>query len=331
VTAGEPLGVDSQLVSAKPALRALGEFLLSPGRDVPVVGISAAAGQREPLVDPGLVREIVGPAARIYVLAGDYMLRGLEGRLGGKLALKAEAIRVWWPGLSARSDPRDHPLVMTLSDEPQHDTLRELEREFHLSHPVVRREVRVTENALALAERQLTEAVSRERESASANTEAERERDRAARAAEEALAALAAATRELEEMDCEERLHAVISREWRALTASDRREHPLSGYVLTPKFVESVEKLGDPSPDRVGWVCAMVACGYAQALTGLALHPLVRGRATQQFVRADDGAKGWRCNLKRNAPGGARLHYWVRKNGVYEFDSVGTHDELTAK
>jgi hypothetical protein len=73
----------------------------------------------------------------------------------------------------------------------------------------------------------------------------------------------------------------------------------------------------------------MVACRYAPSLTGIAPHALVAARGGPQLER-EDGAKGWRCNLKRNARGGPRLHYWIRQDATIEFVGVGNHDQLTA-
>jgi hypothetical protein len=47
-----------------------------------------------------------------------------------------------------------------------------------------------------------------------------------------------------------------------------------------------------------------------------------------QRVRSD-GARAWRCNLRRSSPGGPRLHYWVLTDGTIEFASIGYHDDYT--
>ncbi len=91
-----------------------------------------------------------------------------------------------------------------------------------------------------------------------------------------------------------------------------------------------VERQAELPLEKLAWVCAMVACGYAPTLTGIAPHALITGRGGPQIERAD-GAKGWRCNLKRNAPGGPRLHYWIRPDRTVEFAGVGNHDELGTK
>ena len=62
-------------------------------------------------------------------------------------------------------------------------------------------------------------------------------------------------------------------------------------------------------------------CGYCAAdLNGLDLHPLRTRR------RTSDRATAWRCAVKRNAPGAARLHYRRLDDGSFELASVGHHD-----
>jgi len=128
--------------------------------------------------------------------------------------------------------------------------------------------------------------------------------------------------------DVEGSLHLLIASAWvDSLTPADRRENPLR-YVLSEEFVAMLETQREFSRGRVAWVCAMVACGYAPALSGLNPHRLLTGAAgSPQLVRGD-GAKGWRCNLKRNAAAGPRVHYWTHSDGTIEFAAIGNHDNL---
>jgi len=124
-------------------------------------------------------------------------------------------------------------------------------------------------------------------------------------------------------------LHMLICAAWtQALSPADRAAQPLARYVLSEGLLASVSaRRVDVPVSRIAWVCAMVACGLAPRLRGLEPHPLLTGNAGAQLVRRDDG-KGWRCNLKRNASGGPRLHYWVLPDGRIDFTAVGAHDEL---
>jgi hypothetical protein len=330
---------DWTLVRNQTSLRSLVENLLGGARQLPLMLLSSAYACSEPVLAPGRVRAVTGRPAGIYYVTTDYLLRRFNASLrrrlgeshGRSLRLDQGAVQIYWPGVNERSSPEDHPLVPELVDEHEWDLLAEFQRRFDLSRPTVRPEIRLLNDALMIHERQLKLARNRV-----ASLE-EQLRDAQITAHESHLRTSNVESRlrnvhnELSGMDTEERLRAVIAREWRrTLNAEDHRYHSLTGYVLTPGFIMSAEKLVDPPLDRIAWVCAMIASNYAQALTGLAPHQLVQGKATQQMVRADR-AKGWRCALKRNAPAARRLYYWVRKDGTIEFDSVGNHDHVEAK
>ncbi len=110
-------------------------------RAQPVVGLTRLVEVDEPVLAPRRVRAIVGAGPRIYYVPGEPLLRRLQGMLGRRLALPAGSVRVWWPGLTAPSDPTAHPLVLALDCESQSDMLAEFARLFDLSRPVVRREI----------------------------------------------------------------------------------------------------------------------------------------------------------------------------------------------
>jgi len=133
----------------------MGAHLLSDDREQPAVGLAVGAGSGELALSPGHVRMIVGAEPRIYLIAGEHWLRGLADLLGRRLALPAGAARVWWPGLTLRSDPFEHPLLFPLDDERELDLLAEFARRFELSRPLVRREIRLIEDARALLEHEL--------------------------------------------------------------------------------------------------------------------------------------------------------------------------------
>jgi hypothetical protein len=94
--------------------------------------------------------------------------------------------------LTSDSDPGEHPLVLYLHDEPERDMLAQFARQFHLSHPLVRREIELIEDARALAEHELAQA--REQ-----NRSMKIERHEALTRAETAEQALTATTRRSEE------------------------------------------------------------------------------------------------------------------------------------
>lgn len=182
--------------------------LCSASRTYAVVGIASSLDDAEPAIATSDIRGIVGPDARIYFLQTDELLHGLKTEIGTKLALSRGAARIWWPAVTRRSDPGDHPLVLPLEGESPQHILAEFARQFRLSRPDVRREFQQTDDVRALAEHRQEQAenkgdttaqrlreahTERHREAARADT-AEAERDHTKRQLEAALGAGGART-----------------------------------------------------------------------------------------------------------------------------------------
>jgi hypothetical protein len=323
--------LDPIVVLGEPALKSLEAYLLSSDREQPVVALTQSLESEEPVLASGDVRAIVGGDVRIYYLPEEHLLQSLQSVLGRSLALPQGAARIWWPGLNTRSDPSDHPLVLELDGQPQAHTLAELARQFDLSRPRVRREIKLIEDTRRLTEHELAQA----REQVEAIEE--RLRDTQVERHEEATRADAAEVRVksgaqgLSVLSCEERLHTLISREWLgSLSAGERRAHPLGAYVLTPELVATIEGQPDLPEDRLAWVCAMVACGLACGLSEIAPDPQISAPLATQLERAD-GAKAWCCRLEQNAAGMPLLHYWMRADRTVEFAGVDYSDELATR
>jgi len=192
------IDADLIIVRTQQALRDMEAYLLSGDRGQPVVGLTCLPEINEPVLAPERVRAIVGAGPQIYYVPGDHLLRCLHGVLGRRLALPAGGVRVWWPGLTARSDPGEHPFVLALDSEPQGDLLAEFACQFELSRPFVRSEIKVIEDARRLAEHELSQALEQ-------NRSMRVERDQALTRAQEAERALEAATHRLRDLGCEER------------------------------------------------------------------------------------------------------------------------------
>ena len=166
-------------------VQALLDHLLDPRRvDVVVALAPSFDDEDEPVIPVREVRAIVGARARLYKLLGEFPLQRLEEELGAHLTLCSDAARIWWPGLTRGSDPGDHPLVMALDGESLAATLGEFARQFDLSRPHVRREIRVLEDLLALAEHNLALAGVHNSKTEERLRDAHRERHREALRAE---------------------------------------------------------------------------------------------------------------------------------------------------
>jgi hypothetical protein len=186
------------IVRSQPALREMEADLRSGDRVQPVIGLTCLDETNEPVLDLRLVRKIAGVGPRIYYVPGEYLLRRLQGMLGQRLALPAGSARVWWPGLTARSNAAEHPPVLALDNESQTHMLDEFARQFDLSRPHVRSEIALIEDARRLAEHELSQA----RE---LNRGLTIERDQALARAQQAERALQAVTRRPRELDREHR------------------------------------------------------------------------------------------------------------------------------
>jgi hypothetical protein len=194
------LPADPVVVCDRSGLRSMLAYVLSGARVHPVVGISASEDGEGPVLEPCAVREVVGDRTRIYFVADEDVLEELGERLGARLALCAGAARIWWPNVGERSDPADHPLVLALDGESEGHVLGELARQFDLSRPHVRREMKLIEDCLALAEHNLSLVSAQLEKTAERLRDAHRERHREATRAEGA-----AEDRRQEDLDREAR------------------------------------------------------------------------------------------------------------------------------
>jgi hypothetical protein len=134
-----------------------------------------------------------------------------------------------------------------------------------------------------------------------------------------------------------EALDVLIVQQWTKTLEEpyDWAEWPLARYRLGEDVVRAAQGSASaivhcthPGAVRLAWVCAMVACGRAARLRSLDPGPLPDGRGEGEQLVRPDGARGWRCNVKRYAPDGPQLRYWVHPSGTIEFDAVCRHEEL---
>jgi hypothetical protein len=315
------------VVRSQAGMQSLEDFLLGE-RVVPAVVLSQSADTFQPVLSPAGIRATIGVEGAIYYVPGEQLLRQLRAVFGHALALSRGAVRIFWPGLSIRSDPADHPLVPILDGEGEGEALGEFARQFDLSRPRVRSEIKLIEDARSVLQSELDAARRDTHRVAEQLRDANIDRHEAVTRAERAVE-LPAEDPRMGATGCEEALHALISREWlRAFLPADRRRYPLGAHVLAPTFVAALEDQSDVSYERVAWVCAMVACGYASSLPGTAPRPLLTHAGSQ--LRREDGARGWRCNLKGDASHAPHVHFWVRLDRAIEFAGLGLHKESSA-
>ena len=130
--------------------------LLDSHRSTPSVVLTQRMDHPAPVLPPEKVRAVLGPECRIYFITSDRLLRRLRTRLGGGLMVSRGAVRIFWPGLSVHSDPFAHPLMPVLDVESLDSALAELRRQFDLSRPAVRQEIKLVEDARSVLEAEIT-------------------------------------------------------------------------------------------------------------------------------------------------------------------------------
>jgi hypothetical protein len=123
-------------------------LLLLGERDEPVVVVTRSLDGRWPVLPIPRVSAIVGAEAHLVHLSGRDLQVRLRGLLGRGLAVADGAVRVYWPGVSAGSDPADHPLVPILPDEPEEEALAALRLSFNLTRRGVRQEITLMQDVL---------------------------------------------------------------------------------------------------------------------------------------------------------------------------------------
>jgi len=319
----------------------LAGLILDPARTEAVVCLTSRQRQGHPALDPADVRDVVGDGVPVYFLLTGPLTRELSAQLPPTLDVYGGAGRLWWPGVTGSSDPHDHPLIHDRYDVYGTQALSRLRTAWargqqQVDAGSVEQDSRVT---LLIRERDEARSATSGLRAKLAAVEAERDEaqtraakaERAVREQRRAARSADSSHEEPLDVDGETAFHVSVVEAWaEALSSSDHREHPLGRYRLGTAFLASLARLADPPIHRVAWVCAMVACERAQQIGGLALHPLRTGSRgdDSQHVRSTDGAKGWRCALKRSTPAAPRLHFWKLDDGTFEFASVGPHDEF---
>lgn len=98
--------------------------LLSPARTRPVVAITTNPHAPAAAVDADRLSIDLGDAAEIVAFETGEATWALTAALPSRLDVYGGAVRIWWPGLSASSSPRDHPLLFCFTDQEAERTAR---------------------------------------------------------------------------------------------------------------------------------------------------------------------------------------------------------------
>ena len=335
--------VDCVELSSETECSALAKRIRDPQRDYPIVCLTARPGEREPALPAPGVREIVGPGVPIYFVPTRRLTRYLGSLLPPRFDVWDGATRVWWPGVSERSDPIEHPRIYDPSGRYGQDNLQRLAAEF-ATKP---RPELTLKQQLVLAERQRSQLTERAERLERVLASTRQELDEALRgrspavdqttqensaecpdAASDALGSEAPDEEIAEqpapnESDVEGVLYKLIWSQWVDICPpNERAEHPPRRFTISSELIRTiVQRRVDVPIERLAWVCAMVIGDRAIGHAGIDAH-IYRGNEESE---RGDGAKAMRAALKRSA-GGPRLHYWSLPNGTIEFAQIGYHD-----
>jgi hypothetical protein len=87
------------------------ELLSSPLRRIPIIFVSAYADRRENPIDVSAMAARLA-AVGIVISAEEGVTWEIEDALGRALSCFNGGVRIYWPGFTARDDPRRHPLYL---------------------------------------------------------------------------------------------------------------------------------------------------------------------------------------------------------------------------
>lgn len=153
---------------------------------------------------------------------------------------------------------------------------------------------------------------------------------REARAARPELEADSSRTARSEWPDGESWLRHEVTSTWASRTgASEKRQYPLREYVLGPRFLESMNELGDAYTEKILRALVDVLTGRAPEIPGRDLHRLREGQGgNDPYVTRRDGGTCWRVSLEQNTASARRLHYWQLPGGHIELSRAVVHDDV---
>ncbi|WP_291382635.1 hypothetical protein [Demequina sp.] len=130
--------------------------------------------------------------------------------------------------------------------------------------------------------------------------------------------------------DPEQRFRYLVLTQWATRTMSaEQRDRPLPGYVIGPRFLDSLAELEGIADEKVADVVFEILTGLAPQVASREVHRLRTGTGGDDPIRTrDDGAVAWRASLQINTPSARRIHYWRLPNGQFELAQVATHDDF---
>lgn len=110
-----PPGSVTRLTTISTVQSFVADVLLSHERRQPVVALTTWHGDRVFPIDPDSLAGALGSAALVVTIPTGDLTWALSKAIPKRLDVYGGAARIWWPGLSAASDPYDNPLLFMTS------------------------------------------------------------------------------------------------------------------------------------------------------------------------------------------------------------------------
>jgi DNA-binding IclR family transcriptional regulator len=122
-----------------------------------IVVLSLAEGSQQSVFPFGGIWTELAQSVPICLLSTSYICRRFAEAVGSGLACRDGAARIYWPQVTAASDPNAHPLVLPQVDGDSRTPLERFVSAFELSRQSVRRHLAPIERRLHELEQQATQ------------------------------------------------------------------------------------------------------------------------------------------------------------------------------
>lgn len=112
------------------------------------------------------------------------------------------------------------------------------------------------------------------------------------------------------------------------IPADEKAKRPLCAWDYAPQFFESLHDLKGFDHGKIVDVIVEILTGLVYRMEGRDTHPLRTGSGGDDPERrTPQGEVYMRAALQRGAPGGRRIHFYKRRDGVVVLCSVRLHDD----
>ena len=332
-------------------VRKLVDEIFNTSRYRPILVVSQPADSDKPRVNIDDLLHVVTDHVYIAVLRSVEVGQELSNQVPGAFRVYGGAARILWPAASTSDESGRHPLFVTMHPEDSSQTIRYIRAQLiakgYLDEtaPKVPRHIVPVEQepdspwnrqpVPSLKEQERLEAAERELSAlqvryANVSTEAADLRKQV-RGLQDTINEL---ERKLHQRDvyadpAQQLEHEIGYAYLLTYNETDRATHPLAPYVFGSEFVNSVDTIEGVERDKIVSACLDVLTRRAWEINGRNARQLRESEVGNSgYVRRQDGAAGWRCNIQTGTASARRLMWWELTNGTIELALVALHDDV---